>query len=180
VRTEAAAVSWLRILPVAHALWDGCVAPCRPWSAFPCSCDVCSQRGGRRGDPHRFSSARRVIGQPPRCAGYSPAWTPKRRASARGQSPAGNHVPGSGLARRKCAPTASRVRPTMTKTPQSGTPPGHELPGRRQGLPPGALKKPFLGPQGDEHRDSPPNAPSKPPLADLESERREPSLKPKS
>jgi hypothetical protein len=68
----------------------------------------------------------------------------------------------------------------MTKTPQFRTPLGHELPGRRQGLPPGTLKKPFFGPHGDEHRDSPPNAPSEPPLANLESERREPSLRPKS
>jgi len=30
-----------------------------------------------------------------------------------------------------------------------------------------ALKKPFFGPHGDEQRDPPPNAPSKPPLADL-------------
>jgi hypothetical protein len=42
------------------------------------------------------------------------------------------------------------------------------------------LKKPFFGPHGDEHRDPPPNAPAKPPLVDLESEHREPSLKPKS
>jgi hypothetical protein len=54
------------------------------------------------------------------------------------------------------------VRPKMAKTPQSRTPLGHELPGRRQGLLPGTLKKPFFGPHGDEHRDSPPNAPSKP------------------
>ena len=68
----------------------------------------------------------------------------------------------------------------MPNTPQSRIPLGHELPGRRQGLPPGRLKKPFFGPHGDEHRDPPPNAPAKPPLVDLESEHREPSLKPKS
>jgi len=68
----------------------------------------------------------------------------------------------------------------MPNTPQSRPPLGHELPGRRQGLPPGSLKGPFFGPHGDEHREPPPNAPAKPPLMDLESEHREPSLKPKS
>ena len=71
-------------------------------------------------------------------------------------------------------------RPAMPNTPQSRTPLVYELPGRRRALPPGSLKKPFFGPHGDEHRDPPPNAPAKPPLADQESERREPSLKPKS
>jgi len=68
----------------------------------------------------------------------------------------------------------------MPNTPQSRIPLGHELPGRRQALPPGTLKKPFFGPHGDEHCTPPPNAPSEPPLMDLESVRREPSLKPKS
>jgi hypothetical protein len=64
----------------------------------------------------------------------------------------------------------------MPNTPQSRIPLGHELPGRRRALPPGSLKKPFFGPHGDEHRDPPPNAP----VVDLESEHREPSLRPKS
>ena len=68
----------------------------------------------------------------------------------------------------------------MPNTPQSRIPLGHELPGRRQALPPGTLKKPFFGPHGDEHCTPPPNAPSEPPLMDLESVRRVPSLKPKS
>jgi hypothetical protein len=32
--------------------------------------------------------------------------------------------------------------------------------GGRAGLPAGSLPKPYFGPQGDEHRDSPDNAPS--------------------
>jgi hypothetical protein len=54
----------------------------------------------------------------------------------------------------------------MPNTPQFRTPLGHELPGRRQGLPPGSLKGPFFGPHGDEHREPPPNAPAEPPLVD--------------
>nr|WP_294529562.1 hypothetical protein [uncultured Rhodopila sp.] len=33
-------------------------------------------------------------------------------------------------------------------------------PGERAGLPPGSLPEPYLGPQGDENRDPPPDAPS--------------------
>jgi hypothetical protein len=33
-------------------------------------------------------------------------------------------------------------------------------PGANAALPPGTLPKPFLGPQGDENRDPPPNAPA--------------------
>nr|WP_294510042.1 hypothetical protein [uncultured Rhodopila sp.] len=32
-------------------------------------------------------------------------------------------------------------------------------PGERAGLPPGSLPDPYLGPQGDENRDPPPDAP---------------------
>jgi len=56
----------------------------------------------------------------------------------------------------------------------------HRLPGRRAGLPPGSLRPPYFGPQGDENRDPPPDAPSAPPLASTEDERRDPSLKPKT
>jgi hypothetical protein len=55
----------------------------------------------------------------------------------------------------------------------------HHLPGRRAGLRPGSLRGPYFGPQGDESRDPPPNAPSEPPPARTEDEQREPSLKPK-
>ena len=54
----------------------------------------------------------------------------------------------------------------MPNTPQSRPPLGHELPGGRQGLPPGSLKGPFFGPHGDEHREPPANVPAEPPLVD--------------
>ena len=41
------------------------------------------------------------------------------------------------------------------KTPTQPVPPGGSA-----ALPPGSLPKPFLGPQGDENRDPPPNAPA--------------------
>jgi hypothetical protein len=43
----------------------------------------------------------------------------------------------------------------MSKTHVPPIPPGNDA-----ALPEGALPKPFLGPQGDENRNPPPNAPS--------------------
>jgi len=70
-----------------------------------------------------------------------------------------------------------------TKPPHERTPGRaplvHQLPGRRAALPRGSLRPPYFGPQGDESRDPPPNAPSEPPLARREDELRHASLKPK-
>ena len=44
--------------------------------------------------------------------------------------------------------------------PASPLPPAPLPPGGRAALPEGSLPKPFLGPQGDENRDPPPNAPA--------------------
>ena len=43
----------------------------------------------------------------------------------------------------------------MTENPKPPIPPGNNA-----ALPTGTLPKPFLGPQGDENRDPPPNAPA--------------------
>jgi hypothetical protein len=52
---------------------------------------------------------------------------------------------------------ARKQRDLPALTPQPG------LPGQRASLPKGALSKPYFGPQGDENRDPPDNAPSEPP-----------------
>jgi hypothetical protein len=44
--------------------------------------------------------------------------------------------------------------------PNTPLPPPRNLPGGTAALPAGSLPKPFLGPQGDENRDPPPNAPA--------------------
>jgi hypothetical protein len=45
----------------------------------------------------------------------------------------------------------------MTHNPKTPSPP--IPPGNNAAFPAGTLPKPFLGPQGDENRDPPPNAP---------------------
>ena len=47
-----------------------------------------------------------------------------------------------------------------SKPPNSKLPPEPDPPGGAAALPEGSLSKPFLGPQGDENRDPPPNAPA--------------------
>ncbi len=47
-----------------------------------------------------------------------------------------------------------------TKDINSPLTPPSESPGGAAALPEGTLPKPFLGPQGDENRDPPPNAPA--------------------
>jgi hypothetical protein len=44
--------------------------------------------------------------------------------------------------------------------PNSPLPPRRHLPGGAAALPVDSLPKPFLGPQGDENRDPPANAPA--------------------
>lgn len=44
--------------------------------------------------------------------------------------------------------------------PNHPVPPARRKPGGAAELPPGTLPSPYLGPQGDENRDPPPNAPA--------------------
>jgi hypothetical protein len=44
--------------------------------------------------------------------------------------------------------------------PNTPLPPRRDLPGGTAALPADSLPKPFLGPQSDENRDPPPNAPA--------------------
>lgn len=56
-----------------------------------------------------------------------------------------------------------RWRAMSTKEPDAPNTPLPQRPGMPGGaaaLPEGSLSKPFLGPQGDENRDPPPNAPA--------------------
>jgi hypothetical protein len=55
-------------------------------------------------------------------------------------------------------PLRSRPMDDTRDDPKTPTPP--VPPGGSAALPAGSLPKPFLGPQGDENRDPPPNAPA--------------------
>ena len=54
------------------------------------------------------------------------------------------------------ASVAGKHLPSKPSLPPDG------MPGGRAALPPGSLPKPYLGPQGDENRDPPANAPTVP------------------
>lgn len=78
---------------------------------------------------------------------------------------------------RKAAPLAGplgRLLETLGLPPRSGAMSTNEPPtttpvppGGRAALPEGRLPKPFLGPQGDENRDPPANAPAPVPPTDI-------------
>ena len=51
-------------------------------------------------------------------------------------------------------------RKPLDQSVQNAPEPHHDLPGKRAAWPPGTLSTPYFGPQGDENRDPPPNAPT--------------------
>ena len=90
---------------------------------------------------------------------------PLRSVGPESESRGGSEAPEKTLdeAADQATPAAgvtSMVGRDLPSEPSASSPDG--MPGGRAALPPGSLPKPYLGPQGDENRDPPANAPTAP------------------
>lgn len=99
---------------------------------------------------------------PPEPERKPPAARPLRSVGPESETRGGSEAPGKTLDEAAGTPAgvASRADRELPLEPPASPPDG--MPGSRAALPAGSLPKPYLGPQGDENRNPPANAPTSP------------------